>query len=230
VRIYPHPHNFEGKRMDANGKWIDVEKEESFVESWASVKELGWSACKSGILSTPGGIIDPSKMIREGIEKLAELRDAVGEDFEICIDVHGRATPPMAVEFCRRAEEFHPMFVEEATQPEDLVELAHLREHTSVPLATGERLVTRYEFAEICYRRLVDFVQPDVIHCGGILEMRKIADLADTFGIQLTPHNPQSRLVRWHLSTFAWPRPTPLFWKSVVASSRFGAIYSVVGR
>ena len=87
------------------------------------------------------------------------------------------------------------MFVEEATQLEDLGELAHLRSKTRVPLATGERLVTAYAFSELCARHLVDYVQPDVVHCGGILEMKKIAAIADAFRIQLAPHNPQSEVI-----------------------------------
>jgi galactonate dehydratase len=118
----------------------------------------------------------------------------VGDDFEILIDLHGKPTTPMAVEFCARAEEYRPMFVEEATQLEDLGELAHLRSKTRVPLATGERLVTMYAFSELCARHLVDYVQPDVVHCGGILEMKKIAAIADAFRIQLAPHNPQSEV------------------------------------
>jgi galactonate dehydratase len=98
----------------------------------------------------------------------------------------------MAVDFCRRAEEYSPYFVEEATQIEDLDELAHLRQNTRIPLATGERLFTKYGFAPICARHLVDYVQPDVVHCGGILEMKKIATIAEAYRIEFAPHNPQS--------------------------------------
>ena len=70
-----------------------------------------------------------------------------------------------SVDFCRRAEEYSPYFVEEATQIEDLEELARLRQSTRIPLATGERLFTKYGFSQICSRHLVDYVQPDVVHC-----------------------------------------------------------------
>jgi galactonate dehydratase len=100
----------------------------------------------------------------------------------------------MAVDFCVQAEPYGPMFVEEATQLEDLGELAHLRSKTRVPLATGERLATKYAFSEMCARHLVDYVQPDVIHCGGILEMMKIAAIADAFRIQIAPHNPNTEV------------------------------------
>jgi len=100
----------------------------------------------------------------------------------------------MAMEFCERAIPYRPYFVEEATQIEDLEELAQLRRQTRIPLATGERLFTKYGFAGICERRLVDYVQPDVIHCGGMAEMKKIATLAEAHRIELAPHNPQSEV------------------------------------
>jgi len=132
--------------------------------------------------------------VQAAIRTMEALRKAVGEDFDICIDAHGRLTTPMAVDFCTGVEEFHPFFVEEPTQLEDLGELALLRQKTKVPLATGERLFTKYGFADICSRHLVDYVQPDVCHAGGILELKKIGAFAETFRIAMAPHNPQSQV------------------------------------
>jgi len=180
IRIYPH----------AGGR-TPQESAASFLER----KRAGWTAAKSGFLSPDANnVIDPATAVQEAIERLQAVREAVGPRFDILIDLHGKATTPMALEFCRAAEPYRPMFVEEATQLEDLGELAHLRSKTSVPLATGERHVTKYPFAEMCARHLVDYVQPDVVHCGGILEMIKIAAIADAFRVQLAPHNPQSEV------------------------------------
>lgn len=165
---------------------------QEYAANWLKAKEEGWTGCKAGFITTQGDVIDPVRSVREGIANLKAVRAAVGEDFRICIDVHGKTTPTMAVDFCRRAEEYNPFFVEEATQIEDLEELARLRSSTRVPLATGERLTTKYGFNQICSRHLVDYVQPDVVHCGGILEMKKIAVLAEANRIELAPHNPQS--------------------------------------
>jgi galactonate dehydratase len=165
---------------------------EQYAKSWLRTKQEGWTGCKGGFITTQGDVIDPVRSVSEGIANLKAVREAVGEDFRICIDLHGKATPTMAVEFCRRAEPYRPFFVEEATQIEDLDELAHLRASTSIPLATGERLFTKYGFSQICSRHLVDYVQPDVVHCGGILEMKKIATIAEAYRIELCPHNPQS--------------------------------------
>ena len=124
--------------------------------------------------------------------KLEAVRRAVGDDFEIAIDAHGYLTTVMAIDFCTRIESLRPLFVEEPTQLEDLGELELLRQKTKVPLATGERSFTKYGFADFCSRHLVNYIQPDVCHAGGILEMKKIGVLAETYRIEMAPHNPQS--------------------------------------
>jgi galactonate dehydratase len=122
------------------------------------------------------------------------VRKAVGDDFDVCIDAHGVLTTVMAIDFCTRIEELRPLFVEEPTQIEDLGELALLRQKTKVPLATGERAFTKYGFTELCTRHLVNYVQPDVCHAGGILELKKIGTIAEAFRIEMAPHNPQSEV------------------------------------
>jgi galactonate dehydratase len=163
-----------------------------YAQNWIKAKEEGWTGCKAGFITTQGDVIEPVRSVREGIANLKAVREAVGEDFRVCIDLHGKATPVMAIDFCRRAEQYAPYFVEEATQIEDIDELAELRRQTRIPLATGERLFTKYGFSQICARHLVNYVQPDVVHCGGILEMKKIAAIAEAYRVELAPHNPQS--------------------------------------
>src|SRR5437016_2760395 len=118
------------------------------------------------------GSCRPGSGIRLGVEKLRAMREAVGPDFEIAIDAHGQLTPPMALDFAERVPEYRPLLLEEPTQPEDLDSLAWLSSRTRVPLATGERLFTKWGFADLCARHLVSYVQPDVVHCGGILELK----------------------------------------------------------
>lgn len=166
----------------------------STVEAFLQAKEEGYTAAKSGFITVNDDLVIPSFAVREGARKLEAVRKAVGEDFDICIDAHGKLTTVMAVDFCTRVEDLRPFFVEEATQLEDLGELELLRQKTKVPLATGERSFTKYGFTEYCSRHLVDYVQPDVCHAGGILEMKKIGTIAEAYRIEMAPHNPQSEV------------------------------------
>jgi len=166
----------------------------STPEAFLQAKEEGYTAGKSGFIRIEKETVIPSFAVREGARRLEAVRKAVGEDFDIGIDAHGQLTTVMAVDFCTRIEELRPLFVEEATQLEDLGELALLRSKTKVPLATGERSFTKYGFAEYCSRHLVDIIQPDVCHAGGILEMKKIGVLAETYRVEMAPHNPQSEV------------------------------------
>ena len=163
-------------------------------EAFLQAKEEGYTAAKSTFITINNDLVIPNFAVREGVRKLAAVRKAVGDDFDICIDAHGQLTTVMAVDFCTRIEELHPMFVEEPTQLEDLGELALLRQKTKVPLATGERSFTKYGFMEFCSRHLVNYIQPDVCHAGGIMELKKIGTIAETFRVEMAPHNPQSEV------------------------------------
>jgi L-alanine-DL-glutamate epimerase-like enolase superfamily enzyme len=167
---------------------------EQLVESFVKAKAEGYSAAKSGFVTVDNDLVIPSFAVREGAKKVEAVRKAIGDDFDICIDAHGKLTTVMAIDFCTRIEELRPFFVEEATQLEDLGELELLRAKTKVPLATGERSFTKYGFIDYCSRHLVNYVQPDVCHAGGILEMKKIGTIAETYRIEMAPHNPQSEV------------------------------------
>ena len=171
---------------------------EQAAENILAWKERGFNAIKTGPLHLENNTVRPQESMRKGLAKIAAMREAAGDDFDIGVDAHGLLTPTMALEYAQRVAEYRPMFLEEATQPEDLDTLAWLSERSPVPLATGERSFTKWGFAEMCARHLVRYVQPDVVHCGGISEMKKIAAIAEAFFIDCAPHNPQS----W-VSTFA---------------------------
>jgi galactonate dehydratase len=164
----------------------------STPEEFLRAKELGYTAAKTTPLSPVNDLVKPTAMIRDAVRKLQAIRKAVGDDFDIAVDAHGRCTTTMAIDFCTRVEDLDLLFVEEPTQLEDLGELALLREKTKTHLATGERSFTKYGFADFCSRHLVDYIQPDVCHAGGILELKKIGVLAETYRVNLAPHNPQS--------------------------------------
>ena len=193
VRIYCHEGYLGRESHTKKRRFKDVEEE---IALWKQKQANGWTCIKGGFFPVQNQAVDFRVAMREGIEHLARVREAVGPDFDIIVEVHGKATPSVAVEFCNRVEEFRPLWVEEATQLESEViqEARHLRAQTRVPLATGERLCSRYDFAPLCSERLVDVVMPDIVHVGGISEMRKIAALAESFRVDVSPHNPQSEV------------------------------------
>jgi len=169
----------------------------STPEDFLKVKEMGYTAAKTGViapLSGDGHLMEPNRVVREGVRKLQELRKAVGDDFDIGMDAHGRCTTTMAIDLCTRVEDLDLLFVEEVTQLEDLGELELVRSKTKTHLATGERSFTKWGFADFCSRHLVDYIQADVCHAGGILELKKIGVLCETYRLNLAPHNPNSRV------------------------------------
>jgi galactonate dehydratase len=128
------------------------------------------------------------------VKKLAglmgKLRAAVGDRIDIMVDFHGRTTPAMAVSYIRALEEFRPFFCEEPVPPENVAALAEVKRAVKVPIATGERLVTRFGFREIFEQQACHVIQPDLCHCGGLAEARKIAAMAETYYMAVAPHNP----------------------------------------
>ncbi|MEZ5274787.1 MAG: enolase C-terminal domain-like protein [Opitutaceae bacterium] len=193
VRLYCHEGYLE--RISHRKKRRPQGKDEA-LQLWAQKKEDGWTCVKGGFFPVDSQAVDFRKAIREGIEHLAEVREVVGPDFDIIVEVHGKANPLAAIEFCNRAEPYRPLWVEEVTQLENevIAEVRQVRQQTRVPLATGERLCSRYDFGPLCSERLVDVIMPDVVHVGGILEMKKIAALAEVFRVDVSPHNPQSEV------------------------------------
>ena len=192
VRLYCHEGYLE--RISHRQKRRAADDEEA-LDLWRQKKEDGWTCVKGGFY--PGGRpINHRVSIRRGVEHLARVRDIVGPDFDIIVEAHGKPTPLSAVEFCNRVEEYRPFWVEEVTQLENevLEEVRQIRAQTRVPLATGERLTSRYHFAPLCSERLVDVIMPDVVHVGGISELRKIAIMAEAFRVDVSPHNPQSEV------------------------------------
>jgi galactonate dehydratase len=159
-----------------------------------AVRERGYTALKWAPFEPLQNTISARDQVRRAVARMEAQRKALGADFDILIDAHGRLTPVVAAEACQALEPLRPFFVEEPTQPEDLDTLAWLGARTRVPLATGERLFTKYGFADLCARHLVSYVQPDVVHAGGILECKKIAAIAEAHSIEVTLHNPQSEV------------------------------------
>ncbi len=131
--------------------------------------------------------IGPVKHFASLMEK---LRLALGEKIDIMVDFHGRAYPAMAIEYIRAISEYRPFFCEEPVPPENVAALKQVTDAVSVPIATGERLVTRFGFREVFEKNACHVIQPDLCHCGGLAEGRKIAAMAETYYMGVAPHNP----------------------------------------
>ena len=162
------------------------------AETVRRVKEDGYNAVKTGPRVHDGEVIKRPWNLTRAVKIIEAMREAGGDEFDILIDAHGLLNPVMVLEYANAIEHCRPMFLEEPIQPEDLDMLEWLGNHTHVPLATGERLFTKFGFKDLISRHLVSYVQPDVCHAGGISECKKIAAMAEANFIDMALHNPQS--------------------------------------
>jgi galactonate dehydratase len=121
---------------------------------------------------------------------MGKLREAVGDEVDLMVDFHGRTTTGQAIQYIHAIEEFRPLFCEEPVPPEQPDALLEVRKSVRVPLATGERLATRWDFRRVCELQACHVLQPDLSHCGGLWEARKIASLGETYLMGIAPHNP----------------------------------------
>lgn len=128
--------------------------------------------------------------LRKAEKKVKAVREAVGEDVDILLEGHRRFSLPMAVKIGRTLEKYDLMFFEEPVPAENVDTMAKLAAHLDVPIATGEHLFTRYQFREYIEKKAADILQPDLANTGGISEVKKIADMAETHYIGVAPHNP----------------------------------------
>jgi galactonate dehydratase len=124
------------------------------------------------------------------IERVASVREAGGPSLGVGIDFHGRVHKAMAKVIARELEAYHVLFIEEPVLPENNEALREIARHTSVPIATGERMYSRWDFKPLLEAGYVDIIQPDVSHAGGISETRRIAAMAEAYDVALAPHCP----------------------------------------
>jgi len=135
------------------------------------------------------GFHDHRLGVEQQIEYLAALREAVGDKIDLILECHGRYDPQWAIELAKRAEPYKPFLIEDPIRHENPEAFAQVRASTRIPLATGERLHNKWDFREIIANRYVSYLRPDVCHCGGISEMKKIAAFGEVFYQNLIPHN-----------------------------------------
>jgi galactonate dehydratase len=151
--------------------------------------DRGFDAVKTSF-GGPYEIVDRPSTLANAGDVFAAMRDAVGNDVDIAFDGHGRLSPVQAIRIAREIEPYRPFFFEEPCLPENVDTLVTIARSTTVPIATGERLFTKWGFREVLEKQAAAILQPDVCHAGGIFECRKIAAMAETYFAAVAPHNP----------------------------------------
>lgn len=169
--------------------WIGGDRPSDVVKEAIDRRDRGFKAIKMNATEELH-YIDSFTKVQEVVDRVKAIRDAVGFDLSIGVDFHGRVHKPMAKVLAKELEPYKLMFLEEVVLPENEEAFREVANHVSTPLATGERLYTRWQFKNLIKDGAIDIIQPDIALCGGILETRKIAAMAEAFDIAVAPHAP----------------------------------------
>lgn len=183
VRMYTH---LGGGNMKAVYETFEVEP---LIELAQQCVANGYTAIKVVFVPYSEPLEGPAT-VKRFANMFGKLREAMGDSIDIMVDFHGRTYPGMAIQYINAIEEFRPYFCEEPVPPENVPALLEVRQSTRVPIATGERLVSRHQFREVFEQRACHVIQPDLCHCGGLLEAKKIAAMAEMYQMGVAPHNP----------------------------------------
>lgn len=186
IRLYCHLGG--GKMEDFYQTKSDDAKR--FGELAISAVEDGFTAFKSMAV--------PETMPLAGLEPIhyaeacvLSMREAVGNSIDIMVDCHARPSPRMGMQFAKALEPYGLYFFEEPCWPESVDDIALIQRAVKTPIASGERLVGLHAFRDLLEKRAVSVIQPDITHCGGLSEVRRIAALAEAYKVAVAPHNPQ---------------------------------------
>jgi len=169
--------------------WIGGDRPANVAEEAAKKLEEGYTAIKMNATQDLEWI-DTHAKLQETLDRVQAIRDKVGYKLEIAMDFHGRVHKAMAKVLMKELEPFGLMFVEEPVLTENEEAFLELSRHCSIPIATGERNYTRWGFKNMLKNGGVDIIQPDLSHAGGILEVKKIAAMAEAYDVAVAPHCP----------------------------------------
>ncbi|HUY13456.1 MAG TPA: galactonate dehydratase [Terriglobia bacterium] len=210
VRMYTH---LGGGNMKAVYETFDPQP---LIDLALQVVGKGYTAVKVVCVPYSEPLMSAS-YVKKFSQTIERLRLAVGDDIDIMIDFHGRTYPAMAIEYINAISEFNPFFCEEPVPPENVVALKEVRQAVRVPIATGERLVTRHQFREIFEQHACHVIQPDLCHCGGLLEGKKIAAMAEVYYMGVAPHNPLGPVANAAALHFALSTPNFLIQEDMLS-------------
>jgi galactonate dehydratase len=169
--------------------WIGGDRPSDVGQAAKKVVDAGFTAVKMNGTEELQ-YVDSYEKIDQVVERIAAVREAVGQYIGIGIDFHGRVHKPMAKILAKELEPFRPMFIEEPVLPENNEALREIAQHTNIPIATGERMYSRWDFKHILADGYVDIIQPDLSHAGGITECKKIFSMAEAYDVAVAPHCP----------------------------------------
>lgn len=180
IRMYTHV-----KRTAVSGEFSI----EEMLDITQKRLDDGYTAIKYSIIP-PIRAIDNPASVRKHVERFAAVREKIGDNVDLAIDFHGRVSPAMAPVLCEALKPYHPFFIEEPVLPENVDCMVNVARSTTIPIAAGERLFGKWQYRELLEKQAVAIVQPDICHCGGIFEGRKIAVMSELFFGSVAPHNP----------------------------------------
>lgn len=180
IRMYTHV-----KRTAVSGEFSI----EEMLDITQQRLDDGYTAIKYSIIP-PIRTIDNPASVKKHVERFAAVREKIGDNVDLAIDFHGRVSPAMAPELCEALKPYHPFFIEEPVLPENVDCMVNVARSTTIPIAAGERLFGKWQYRELLEKQAVAIVQPDICHCGGIFEGRKIAVMSELYFGSVAPHNP----------------------------------------
>lgn len=182
--------------------------QEQLVENAIKGKEEGFTALGhlNPYLDEPRHIPfheNHTQLLYHAEQRIAKVREAVGEEIDLCLEMHRRLEPGLAVQLSHRLEAYNPMFLEDPIRPDNYDEMARVAAKTNIPIATGERITSFFDFAMLIERGACSYVRASIAVCGGFTGMRKIAALAEAHHMSLVPHNPLSPVTTNAILQFA---------------------------
>lgn len=169
---------------------------EKMAEGCKKLKEQGFTAARLMMCGRMDmdqtGIEDDifSQKISDYVNRVAACREAVGNDFDLCLEVHRSMTPAEAVAFAKGVEPFNPLFLEDPIPPDSVEVMAKVAAHINIPIATGERAISIQEMESLIRNGAASYVRPDVCAIGGLTPCKKIAAIAEANYVSIVPHNP----------------------------------------
>jgi len=169
--------------------WIGGDRPHDVAEAAKEKMAAGFTAVKMNATEEMD-YLDSFPKVEAAVNRIAAVREAVGKEMGIGVDFHGRVHKSMAKILAKELEPYRPMFLEEPVLPENNEALREIARYSTTPIATGERQYTRWGFKQLLLDGYVDIIQPDLSHAGGILEVKKIAAMAEAFDVSVAPHCP----------------------------------------